>query len=54
LVKHFEHATRSKGLNTVLYEDPDATGMGDKDLIKALNEKVTNDPGYPIPEGFFK
>lgn len=54
LVSHFELATRSKGLNPVLYEDPDATGMGDKQLIKALNDKLATDPGYPIPEGFFK
>jgi hypothetical protein len=22
--------------------------------VKALNEKLASDPGYPIPEGFFK
>lgn len=40
LVAHFEGATRSKGLSTVLYDDPDATGVGDKQLIKALNAKL--------------
>lgn len=54
LVSHFEVATRSRGLNPVLYEDPDATGLGDKQLVKALNDKLASDPGYPIPEGFFK
>ncbi len=41
-------------MSTVLYEDPDAGGMADKDLIKALNEKLEDDPSYPIPEGFMK
>jgi len=54
LVAHFEKAVRSKGLNTILYEDPDATGLGDRQLIKALNEKIAQDPSYPIPEGFYK
>ncbi len=54
LVAHFEVATRSRGLNPVLYEDPDATGLGDRQLVKALNDKLQSDPGYPIPEGFFK
>jgi hypothetical protein len=30
LVLHFEQAMRSRGLSTVLYEDPDATGLGDR------------------------
>ena len=37
LVAHFEHATRSKGLSTVLYDDPDSTSIGDKQIIKAFN-----------------
>jgi hypothetical protein len=40
LVNHFEKACRSRGLSTVLYEDPDITGVGDKQLIKALNDKL--------------
>lgn len=54
LVNHFESATRARGNSTVLYEDPDAISVGDKDLVKALNEKLKFDPTYPIPEGFFK
>lgn len=40
LVDHFENGARSKGLSTILFDDPDATGVGDKQLIKALNEKL--------------
>ncbi len=38
----------------MLFEDPDYTAIGDRALIKALNEKLANDPTYPIPEGYFK
>jgi hypothetical protein len=38
----------------VLFEDPDITSIGDKALIKALNEKLANDPNYLIPEGYHK
>lgn len=38
----------------MLYEDPDATDVATRDLVKALNEKVNQDPSYPIPEGYFK
>jgi len=54
LVNHFEIATRSRGHSTVLYDDPDATGIGDKELIKALNKKLQEDPSYQITEGYFK
>ena len=38
----------------MLFEDPDASGMGDQQLIKALNDKLAEDPEYPIPEGYSK
>ena len=30
------------------------TTIGDMQLIKALNDKLAEDPNYPIPEGYFK
>jgi hypothetical protein len=50
----FEDAMRARGNSTLLYEDPDATDIVDRDLMKALNEKLMEDPNYPIPEGFSK
>ena len=40
----------------ILYEDPGLSNQKGEDLqlIKALNEKLKKDPGYPIPEGFIK
>ena len=35
-----ESTTRKKGLSVVLFEDPDATGMADRELLRALNEKL--------------
>ena len=54
MIKNFEQVTRARGHSTVLYEDPDATSVKDRDLIKALNEKLVHDPSYPIPEGYLK
>lgn len=54
LLRTFEEATRARGYSTVLYEDPDATSVADGKLIKALNEKLAQQPSYPIPEGFVK
>ena len=54
LIKQFEDATRARGNSTVLYDDPDATSASDSQLIKALNDKLSKDPHYPIPEGYLK
>ena len=55
LVDRFEEAMRKSGKNTTLYEDPDQTGaFADKELIKAIEHKLQEDPSYPVPEGFRK
>lgn len=38
----------------MLFEDPDTVSVGDRDLIKAINDKLAQDPNYPIPEGYYK
>ena len=46
---------RKSGKSTALYEDPDQTGaFADKELIKAIEKKLVEDPSYPVPEGFRK
>jgi len=35
-----------------LFEDPDATAIGDPTLLNALNKKIQEDPNYPIPEDY--
>lgn len=46
--------TEKRKQPTILYEDPDATGIKDPDLVIALNNKLSEDPNYPVPEGFTK
>lgn len=39
----------------MLYEDHDTNMPGvDQQLLKALNDKIKQDPHYPIPEGYIK
>lgn len=37
-----------------MFEDPDATSVGDTTLLKALNKKIKQDPNYPVPEDYRK
>ena len=54
LVKQFEEATRGRGRSTALYDDPDQSGFADRELVAALDQKLKDDPTYPVPEGFRK
>lgn len=57
LVKTFLEATKKRNLSTLLYEDPDAVvamSQKEKDLLKNLNEKVKEQPDYPMPDGYLK
>lgn len=53
-VKKLEKAQKDKGASTILFEDPDATSIGDATLLKALNKKIKEDPNYPLPEEYRK
>mmetsp|Transcript_29405 Transcript_29405/g.44461 ORF Transcript_29405/g.44461 Transcript_29405/m.44461 type:complete len:182 (+) Transcript_29405:3768-4313(+) len=37
-----------------LFEDPQATSIGDPEVIKELQRKVNTDPSYVLPPGFVK
>ena len=54
LVKHFMWSTKQKKESIILYEDPDATALGDPDILRQLNKIVETNPDYPIPEGYRK
>lgn len=53
-LRKLEKAEKAKGGSTILFEDPDATSIGDSTLLNALNKKIKEDPNYPIPEGYKK
>lgn len=54
LVLNFQEATSSRGESTILYTEPDATSLGDQDLLKELNKIVKTNADYPVPEGYRK
>lgn len=57
LLATFEEATKNRKQSTLLYEDPDAVvamTQKDRDLLKQINEKIQEEPDYPIPDGFLK
>lgn len=53
-IRKLEKAQKEKGASTILFEDPDATSVGDMTLLNALNNKIKEDPNYPIPEDYKK
>lgn len=54
LIKFFEDSARSRGQSTLLYEDPDATTLGDRKVIDELNRRIKVNPSYSLPEGYSK
>jgi len=54
LITFFEESARSRGQSTLLYEDPDASSLGDKKVIDELNRRIKANPNYPLPEGYTK
>jgi hypothetical protein len=54
LMKHFRDTMSKQGRNTILYDDPDSTEMGDKELNKFLNDNLKADPDYALPDAYKK
>lgn len=53
-LRKLEKGQKDKGASTILFEDPDATTVGDATLLNALNKKIKEDPNYPLPEDYKK
>ncbi|CAG9316961.1 unnamed protein product [Blepharisma stoltei] len=51
LLDHMREDLVQKNISTELYDEPDP-GRGDKDIIKALNAKLKEDPDTPMPDGY--
>lgn len=41
-------------MSLALFDDPDSTYVGEKEIIKNLNEKLEKDPNYILPEAYKK
>ena len=50
MLLHFRKADEKRGINTLLYDDPDAAVFGDSDVIKEFNKILEKDPDYQLPE----
>ncbi len=55
MVEHFRTAEESsRGKASVLYRNPDATALGDPDVLTELNRAVAKNPAQILPEGYAK
>lgn len=54
LLGRFREAAKAKGESVVLYENPEATTLGDPEVIEELTRYVNVNPFYPVPEGYRK
>ena len=54
MLKHFRSSLKSKGVSTLLYDDPNASFIFDSQLIKHFNSILINNPEYILPEVFYK
>jgi hypothetical protein len=48
----FKKSFDERGESTALFDNPDMTSIGNQELVKVLNNKLTVDPEYPLPGGF--
>jgi hypothetical protein len=54
LLEHFKQVAKVRGENTVLYDNPNATSLGDPELMRELTKYLELNPYYPLPEGYKK
>jgi len=54
MLKIFRDAEKRKGMNTILYDDPEATTLASPMVLKELNARLKEDPTYVLPDGFVK
>jgi hypothetical protein len=38
----------------MLYQEPDYSILGDRDIVRELNKKLLNNPSLELPEGYKK
>ena len=50
LINKFREATVIRGESTLLYDNPDATTMGDAELIEYYNKSLEKDKDFELPK----
>lgn len=38
----------------MLYEEPDIISYADREILNELNNRLSKDPTYPLPDGYIK
>jgi hypothetical protein len=38
----------------MLYEDPEITTIGDRELVKEMNRRINENPDFILPEAYYK
>ncbi len=54
MIDHLARVAKAKHFSTFLYEDPEASALGDQEIIRELNRQIEINPNYEIPEGYKK
>lgn len=52
LIDHIRQVTATRGESTQLFDDPENMFFQQTEVIKEFNNKLQQDPKYPLPEGF--
>lgn len=53
LFDHFKKIAQKNGSNNAkLFDDPSQFTVGDNKLVAELNKRLSQDPSYPLPDGF--
>jgi hypothetical protein len=54
LIGNLKMLLKYRKCNTILFDNPFATGLMDTDIIKEMNRRLLNNPDFELPEGFVK
>lgn len=54
LIDHLSKVAKQKHFSTFLYEDPEASALGDQEILRELNRQIEINPNYELPEGYKK
>ena len=54
LIEVFKNTLREKNANVYLFENPDASALGDNEVQMELNRLLREDPDYEVPQEYVK
>jgi len=54
LIENIKKLLSKRKCNTILFDNPMATGLNDADIITELNNRLIDNPEMELPSGFEK